>query len=94
MSSNTIKTYVLLAALGGLLVLIGAGLYGRSGAVIGLAIGLVFVGASYWFSDTIAIKAARAQPVSEQQAPGLYRIMRELTQASAMPMPSPSSRRT
>ena len=87
MSANTIKTYVLLAALGGLLVLIGAGLYGSNGALIGLAIGLVFVGASYWFSDTIAIKAARAQPVSEQEAPGLYRIMRELTLAAGMPMP-------
>jgi heat shock protein HtpX len=87
MSTNTIKTYVLLAALGGLLVLIGAGLYGSNGALIGLAIGLVFVGASYWFSDTIAIKAARAQPVSEQEAPGLYRIMRELTLAAGMPMP-------
>ena len=87
MSANTIKTYVLLAALGGLLVLIGGGLYGGNGALIGLAIGLVFVGASYWFSDTIAIKAARAQPVSERDAPQLYRIMRELTLAANMPMP-------
>jgi heat shock protein HtpX len=87
MSTNTIKTYVLLAALGGLLVLIGAGLFGGNGALVGLVIGLLFVGASYWFSDTIAIKAARAQPVTEQQAPQLYRIMRELTTAANMPMP-------
>ena len=87
MSANTIKTYVLLAALGGLLVLIGAGLMGPDGAVVGLVIGLVFVGASYWFSDTIAIKASRAQPLSEAEAPGLYRMMRELTLAANMPMP-------
>ena len=62
--NNTIKTFTLLAALGGLLVVVGALLGGSSGAVIGLVIGLIFCGGSYWFSDTIAIKAARAQPVT------------------------------
>ena len=87
MSTNTIKTYVLLAALGGLLVLGGQLIGGSNGAVLGLVIGLLFVGGSYWFSDSIAIKAARAQPVSEQQAPHLYRIMRTLTTTANMPMP-------
>jgi heat shock protein HtpX len=87
MSSNTIKTYVLLAGLGGLLVLIGAGIGGGNGALIGLVIGLLFTGGSYWFSDTIAIKAARAQPVSEAEMPEYYRIVRELTQRAGMPLP-------
>ena len=87
MSKNTIKTYVLLAALGGLVVLIG-GLFGQGGLIIGLVIGLVFVGGSYWFSDKLAIKSARAVPVSEQEMPEYYRIVRELTQASGMPMPT------
>ena len=83
---NTFKTYVLLAGIGGLLVLIGS-FFGRSFALLGLVIGLVFVGASYWFSDKIAIRAARAEPVTEQQAPQLYRIVRELTAAQGLPMP-------
>ena len=87
MNKNTFKTYVLLAALGGLMVLIGGGLGGSGGAAIGLGIGLLFVGGSYWFSDRIAIAAARAKPVTEQEAPELYSIMRDLTQASHMPMP-------
>jgi heat shock protein HtpX len=87
MSKNTIKTYVLLAALGGLLVLAGQLLGGGNGAILGLGIGLVFVGGSYWFSDKIAIAASRAKPVSESQAPQLYRIVRELTTAARMPMP-------
>ncbi len=87
MSKNTIKTYTLLAALGGLLVLFGGALGGGNGAFIGLVIGLVFVGGSYWFSDTIAIKAARAVPVTEAEMPEYYRIMRELTTAANMPMP-------
>jgi len=86
MSKNTAKTYVLLAGLGGLMVLIGS-LFGQGGAVIGLVIGLLFVGGSYWFSDKIAIKAARAQPVTEQEMPEYYRIVRELTSAAGMPMP-------
>lgn len=87
MSKNTFKTYVLMAALGGLLVVAGGALWGGSGAYIGLAIGLLFVGGSYWFSDKIAIKASGAKPVTEQEAPQLYRIVRELTLAANMPMP-------
>lgn len=87
MSKNTIKTYVLLAALGGLLVVVGAALGGGNGAFIGLMIGLVFTGGSYWFSDSIAIRAARAQPVSEAEMPEYYRIVRELTTYAGMPMP-------
>ncbi|HEY3702118.1 MAG TPA: M48 family metalloprotease [Acidimicrobiales bacterium] len=84
---NTLKTYVLLAALGGLLIVVGFALAGRGGAAIGLVIGLVITGASYWFSDTIAIKAARAVPVSEAEMPEYYRIVRDLTQRMDMPMP-------
>ena len=41
----------------------------------------------YWFSDRIALKASRAKPVSEQEAPQLYRILRELTERAGLPMP-------
>ncbi len=85
---NTAKTAVLLAGLGGLLVLIGGGVAGGSGALIGLVIGLVFVGGSYWFSDKVAIKAARAVPASESQYPQYYATVRELTQLAGMPMPA------
>jgi len=86
MSKNTIKTFTLLAALGGLLMMIGS-FFGRGGLFIGLVLGLVFVGGSYWFSDTIAIKSARAVPVTEAEMPEYYRIVRELTAAANMPMP-------
>ena len=87
MSKNTIKTYVLMAALGGFLVLIGGVLFKGAGAAIGLAIGLVFVGGSYWFSDRIAIAASRAKPVTESEAPALYRMIREVATAARVPMP-------
>ena len=87
MDRNTVKTAVMLAGLGGLLVIIGGVIFHGAGAIIGLAIGLVFVGGSYWFSDKLAIKSARAVPASEQEMPDYYRVVRELTQAAGMPMP-------
>lgn len=84
---NTVKTFVLLAALGGLFMAVGQLLGGSTGLIIGLGLGLLFVGGSYWFSDTIAIKAARAVPVTEAEMPDYHRIMRELTTAAGMPMP-------
>ena len=83
---NTLKTFTLLAALGGLFLFIGS-FWGQAGLIIGLVLGLVVVGGSYWFSDTLAIKAARAQPVTEAEMPELYRIVRELTTLADLPMP-------
>src|SRR5947209_13708628 len=80
MSKNTIKTYVLLAAIGGLFLVVGELLGGSGGLTIGLILGLALVGGSYWFSDKVAIAAARAQPVSEAQMPEYYAIVRDLTQ--------------
>src|SRR5262245_46049200 len=84
---NTFKTFVLLAGLGGLLMLIGGLLFKGPGVLIFGLIGFALVGISYWKSDKIAIKAARAVPVTEQQMPEYYAIVRELTQKANMPMP-------
>ena len=84
---NAMKTAVLLAALGALFMLVGGAIGGSTGLLIGLALGLVFVGGSYWFSDTLAIKAARAKPVTREELPEVYAIVEELTQKSGMPMP-------
>jgi heat shock protein HtpX len=87
MFKNAMKTAALLALLGALFMGIGAALGGTSGLAIGLALGLLFCGGSYWFSDKLAIRAARAQPVTREQAPGLYAMVEDLTQRAGMPMP-------
>lgn len=84
---NGLKTAVLLTAMGSLIMLIGGALGGQSGLIIGLVIALGMTGVSYWKSDTLAIKSARAVPVTEHQIPQYHAIMRELTQLADMPMP-------
>jgi len=84
---NGVKTAALLAGLGALFIAIGGVLGGTDGLIIGLVLGVGVCGASYWFSDTIAIKAARARPVTEAEMPEYYAIVRDLTQRAGMPMP-------
>ncbi|MFM8236273.1 MAG: zinc metalloprotease HtpX [Actinomycetota bacterium] len=86
MLRNNVKTVVLLTAMATLFMAIGS-LFGQGGLVIGLLLGLVFVGGSYWFSDSLAIRAARAVPVSEAEAPQLHAIVRDLANRGGMPMP-------
>ena len=87
MNRNTVKTAVVLAALGVLFIGIGGLIGGTTGLFVGLAIGLVFTGGSYWFSDRIAIAASGARPVSEAEMPQYYAIVRDLTERARMPMP-------
>ena len=89
MIKNTFKTTVLLAGLGGLIVAIASLLGGgSSGAVMfGLVIALVMVGGSYWFSDKLALRAAKAQIVTEADAPEFYRMVASLAARANMPMP-------
>lgn len=84
---NTLKTVALLGGIGGLLVLVGSALGGPAGALIGLGLGLLVVGASYWFSDKLAIRAAGAHEVSESDAPQLHAMVGELAAAAGLPRP-------
>jgi len=86
MFRNTVKTTILLAGLGGLMVAIGS-IFGRGGAIIGLALGLVMVGFSYWKSDSLAIRAAHAVPADEARYPQYFAVMRELSAKAGIPMP-------
>ena len=89
MFKNSMKTAVLLAGLGGLIVGIASLLGGGSSSavMIGLVIALVMVGGSYWFSDKLALKSAKAQIVTEADAPEFYRMVASLAQRANMPMP-------
>jgi heat shock protein HtpX len=85
--SAGLRTLLLMATLGGLLVVIGALVGGAKGAAGFLVFALLLNFAFYWFSDKIAIASAGAKPVSEQEAPQLYAMVRELTTRARLPMP-------
>ncbi len=89
MFKNSLKTAVLLAALGGLIVAIASLLGGGSSSAVmfGLVIALVMVGGSYWFSDKLALKSAGAQVITEADHPEFYGMIRNLADRAGMPMP-------
>ena len=84
---NRAKTWILIAALGGLFALIGYAFLGPRGGWTFLLIALGINFALYWFSDRIAIASTRSKLVTEREYPRLYAIVRELIQAQNMPMP-------
>ena len=83
----TIRTTLLLASLMGLFVVIGALIGGPETALMFLFFGAAFNFFAYWFSDRIALRMAKAQPVEESEAPRLYQMVRELTTRAGLPMP-------
>jgi heat shock protein HtpX len=85
--SATLRTTILFASLGGLLVVIGALIGGPQGAGLFLGIALLINLGSYFFSDKLALAASRAKPIDEAEAPRLYQMMRELTTRAGLPMP-------
>ncbi len=83
----TLKTVILLSALGGILVGAGYLIGGPSTALIFLFIAVLINMGSWFFSDRIALAAARAKPVSEEEDPRLYQMVRDLTTRAGLPMP-------
>jgi heat shock protein HtpX len=84
---KTIKTFVLLAALSGLLLFVGQAWQGTAGLTVALVIALVMNGSAYWFSDKIAIKMARAKPASEAEYPWYHRMVHDLALKASKPGP-------
>jgi len=84
---NLIKTGFLLVVLTCLLVLVGGAIGGRQGMTIAFILAFLMNVGSYWFSDKIVLSMYGAQPVEEAQAPGLYRIVRELAAEAKIPVP-------
>jgi heat shock protein HtpX len=85
--TNALKTTVLLALLTGLLMWVGQMLGGAQGLVVGLALAVAMNFGSYWFSDKIVLRMYGARELSEQDAPDLHRMIRELAAGAEMPMP-------
>lgn len=89
--NNGLKTAALFGGIFAVLLAMGWAIAGYTGnstfiwvfALIG--VGTTFY--SYWNSDKLALRAMRAQPVTEAEAPQMYRIVRELSERAGQPMP-------
>ena len=84
---NGVKTAGLFGLLWAVMLALGAVI--GEGQYIWLfgALGLLGTAYGYWNSDKIAIRAMRAYPVSELEAPEMHRIVRELSTTARQPMP-------
>ena len=90
--NNTLRTFMLLAALTALFVAIGYMLAGPTGMVIALAFAGVMNLVSYWNSDKIVLSMYGAKQVDETAAEPLIRNyvadVHELADRAAMPRPA------
>jgi heat shock protein HtpX len=84
---NNLKTVALLAFMTTLLWLVAVALFPDGGFVIGLLIAVGFNLLAYFFSDKLALAASRARPVSEEELPQVYAIVRRLALQKNMPEP-------
>src|SRR5215218_3214704 len=83
---NQLKTVLLLGLLSGAFIAVGSLLgpgYAAGAAVLALALN---VGA-YFFSDKLVLRMHGAQELPEGQAPGLRRLVQELSARAGLPMP-------
>jgi heat shock protein HtpX len=84
---NGLRTAVLLAALSALILAVGQLVGGSTGLTVAVVIALGVNAYSYFNSDKLALRSMRARPVSEVEAPWLYRMVRELSTSAHQPMP-------
>ena len=84
---KSLKTFVLLALLSGVMLFIGQTVGGSSGLTIALVLALAMNVGSYWFSDKLAIKMARAVPATPQEHGWYYSMVQEMSLRTGNPMP-------
>lgn len=84
---NTFKSTLLLVVLMLFLILAGDWIGGRNGMVIAFAISVAMNFTAYFFSDKIALKMYRAQPVTREELPRAYQVVERLAAKDGLPMP-------
>jgi heat shock protein HtpX len=84
---NTLKVVLLLAALSGILLLVGSLVAGRIGLIAALILSTVMNIGGYWYSDRIVLRMYDAKAVTRVESPVLYDVVQGLVAQERMPMP-------
>jgi len=85
--TNTFKTWILMAALAGLLVAVGGLIGGRGGMILAFGFALLMNGFVYWKSDQLALRANGARELRPGEAPQLRAIVETLASRAGIPTP-------
>jgi heat shock protein HtpX len=85
--TNQLKTFALLAALGGLMIAVGGLIGGTSGMILALGFAIVMNVSVYWFSDRLALRANGARPLQPGELPHYESMVRDLAGRAGIPMP-------
>jgi heat shock protein HtpX len=84
---NTFKSTLMLVTLMLVLVFVGDRIGGENGMILAFAISVAMNFTAYFFSDKIALKMYRAQPVTREQLPRAYEVVERLAAKDGLPMP-------
>jgi len=84
---NTFKSTLLLVVLMLFLVFVGDRVGGQNGMVIAFLLSVAMNFTAYFFSDKIALKMYRAQPVTREELPRAYQVVERLAAKDGLPMP-------
>ena len=82
------KTFLLLAALTALFVVVGGMLGGTAGLVIAVGLAAVMNLGAYWYSDRIVLRIYKAREIGPGEGHGLYEVVKSLAHKAGLPMPA------
>lgn len=85
--TSRLKTLALLAALTGLVMLIGGLVGGQTGLIIAFIFAMIMNVGSFWFSDKIVLSMYRARPLQPSEAPLIHKMVEELAHNANIPKP-------
>jgi heat shock protein HtpX len=84
--ATKVRTWLLIAALTGLLIAIG-GAIGGGALYVFVALAVLMNVVGYWFSDKLALAASRARPLEPGEIPWLETTARDLSARAGVPTP-------